>query len=270
MKRITTLFLTTFALATAIACGGGGGSTSPTGPSASGPFNGTWSGTFGGSPGTPITFTLTQTGSTVTGFDVIVCSGCGDGRSNVSGTASGNVATVTFTHPGDSTPYFTGITLTLSGNSMSTQWRGDNGATITGSLTSGSAPPVTTTPPPVTSTYAVTQAATTCRQTARSDTRYGFTINQSGTVTGASNAFLDLSEVFLGISGTTLSCNSWSYSDGTCRRLGGQPETTAWSVVIVTPLGYKNPGTWTVGAAVRSSTGSLQASSSANVTCVGQ
>jgi hypothetical protein len=52
---------------------------------------------------------------------VITCPLCGNGRSNVNGTANGNVASVAFTQPGQTTPSLQGITLTINGASMSTE-----------------------------------------------------------------------------------------------------------------------------------------------------
>jgi len=138
-KRLVVVAIT----AVAIACGGG--SSSPTSPSAQPPsgglFTGFWSGSFGPGGVTPMTLTLTQNGSTVSGTKVITCAGCGPGRSTVAGTASGQVATVSFTTPPATTPSTQGATLTLNGSTMTTQWIGGGGAVITGTLTA-STPPV--------------------------------------------------------------------------------------------------------------------------------
>ena len=151
-KRLVVVAITTVA----IACGGG--SSSPTSPSAQPPsgglFTGFWSGSFGPGGVTPMTLTLTQNGSTVSGTMVITCAGCGPGQSTVAGTASGQVATVSFTTPPATTPSIQGATLTLNGSTMTTQWIGGGGTVIAGTLTT-STPPVpvpvpnpSPTPPP--------------------------------------------------------------------------------------------------------------------------
>ena len=114
-------------------CGAGGSQTSP-----SGPFTGTWSGTFGA--GIPMSLTLAQDGSTVAGLATITLPS-GTSSQSVSGTASGNTATVSITS-GGSTLVSNG-TFTLTGSTLSTLWLGSNGAPITGTLTA------TTTPAPV-------------------------------------------------------------------------------------------------------------------------
>jgi hypothetical protein len=146
-KRLVVVAITTVA----IACGGG--SSSPTSPSAA-LFTGSWSGSYGlsvGGPQTPMTITLTQSGSTVTGTSIITCNGCGPGRSIVRGTASGQVATVTMTPDGATTPSTLGRTLTINANTMSIQWVGASGV-VTGTLTAGTppgpAPSPSPTPPP--------------------------------------------------------------------------------------------------------------------------
>lgn len=156
-KRLVVVAITTVA----IACGGGSSSptspsptsASPTSPSAA-LFTGSWSGSYGlstGGPQTPMTITLTQSGSTVTGTGIITCDGCGPGRLIVRGTASGQVATVTMTADGATTPSTTARTLTLNGNTMSIQWVAVTGV-VTGTLTAGTppgpAPSPSPTPPP--------------------------------------------------------------------------------------------------------------------------
>lgn len=138
-------------LAIIASCSGG---SSPTAPSSSGAlFTGSWSGTFGTGAGVPLTLTLTQIGNAVSGTTVVTCAGCGDGQSNVAGTVSGNVATVTFTHPGDTRPHLQDITLTMNGTTITTRWRGADGSTITGTATA-------TAPAPPPSAAAITSAPT--------------------------------------------------------------------------------------------------------------
>jgi hypothetical protein len=153
----TRLFVVTVwsaALAVTPSCGGGGSPTSPSSSTAL--FTGTWAGTFGAlgtGAGVPMTLMLTQTGASVSGTTIITCAGCGDGRSNVSGTVSGNIATVAFTDPGETAPFLRGITLTLDGTTIATRWRADDGSTITGTLTPAPGPAPT---PPVSGAATIT------------------------------------------------------------------------------------------------------------------
>jgi hypothetical protein len=126
----------------AVACSGGN-SSSPTSPS--GPFSGSWVGTFG-SPPVPITITLSQSGSTVSGT-MTITSGPGVGQVLVQGTASGSTANVTFTNSDGSAVGVTNATFTLNGGTMSTQWIGTGGIVITGTLTGGATPVAAPTAP---------------------------------------------------------------------------------------------------------------------------
>jgi hypothetical protein len=191
----------------------------------------------------PITFTLTQNGSTVSGFQIITCALCGPGRSNVTGTASGNVATVSFTTVGATTPSIQGATLTISGATMTTAWPGGNGALISGTLTSsappttaGPAPPSAPSPPPTTSAHTVNITQSACTVLSRDSFRTHYSITASGDVTGPDNAGLVVSS---NVSGgglvETVSCGSWSRAPASdlgtdCRRQSGNPATTNWSV----------------------------------------
>jgi len=121
-------------------CGAGGSPTSP-----SNPFTGTWSGTFGA--GIPMSLTLAQDGSTVAGLATITLSS-GTSSQSVSGTASGNTATVSFTSGGNT--LVSNATLTLSGSTLSMGWPGSNGTPITGTLTATTSAPV---PAPASGTF---------------------------------------------------------------------------------------------------------------------
>lgn len=177
------------------ALGCGSGSSSPTTPSSSTAFTGTWSGTFGTGAGVPMTVTLTQSGSSVSGLTVITCAGCGDGRSNVAGTVSANIATVTFTNPGESTPFLRGITLTMNGTTITTRWRADDGSTITGTLTPSAAPSAAT----ITSTpsfVSMTAPAGTCSSSNGCTVFQNISINSSTAWTSTVPGFGSLGEGF--------------------------------------------------------------------------
>jgi hypothetical protein len=185
------------AVAVTLACGGGG--SSPTSPSSSAEmFTGTWSGTFGTGAGVPMTLTLIQNGTSVSGTTIVTCAGCGDGRSNVSGTVSANIATVTFTNRGDSTPFLQGITLTLNGTTITTRWRGDDGSTITGVLAgaSPSAPPsaaaITSTP----SSVSMNASPGTCPSSNGCTVFQNISINSSTAWTSTVPGFGNLGEGF--------------------------------------------------------------------------
>lgn len=211
MKHLPLLLIATVTL------GCGGGSSSPTSPSAqpsSGPFSGTWSGTYGGAAAVPMTLSLTQNGSTVTGISVITCPLCGDGRSNVNGTANGNVAAVAFTHPGQTTPYLQGITLTISGAAMTAAWPGGNGATITGHLTSG-APPATAAPVPSLPPTAAVQVQIASASCSAFNTRPTFKVGNvvaSGTASGPTGSIFLFSIRNAGTSTVSVDCGGWTKS----------------------------------------------------------
>lgn len=181
---------------TVAAIGCGGGSSSPTTPSSSTAlFTGTWSGTFGTGAGVPMTLTLTQSGSSVSGQAVITCAGCGDGRSNVSGTVSGSIATVTLTNPGESAPFLQGITLTMSGTTITTRWLANDGSTITGTLTPAAPPSaaaITSTP----SSVSMTAPAGTCRSSNGCTVFQNISINSSTAWTSTVPGFGNLGEGF--------------------------------------------------------------------------
>ena len=178
---------------TVAALGCGSASSSPTTPSSA--FTGTWSGTFGTGAGVPMTVTLTQSGSSVTGLTVITCSGCGDRRSNVAGTVSANVATVTLTNPGESTPFLRGVTFTMNGTTITTRWLATDGTTITGTLTPSAAPSAAT----ITSTpnsVSMTAPAGTCSSSNGCTVFQNISINSSTAWTSTVPGFGSLGEGF--------------------------------------------------------------------------
>jgi hypothetical protein len=116
-------------------CGGGGSGTT----AASGPFTGTWSGSFSNSAGIyPMTLTLSQTGASVAGV-AAVTTAVGTGTESINGTANGNTATVAFTNSSGTTVVPV-ATFSINGTGMSVNWATTSGFVITGTLTSGGIP----------------------------------------------------------------------------------------------------------------------------------
>ena len=140
--QVIASLLMAMSVLTLAGCSGGSGPTA-----ASGPFTGTWSGTWGES-GDPATLTLSQTGSSVTGSVNTTSSQGVILTQSINGTASGNTATVSFTFNG--AVLVTGATFTISGSNMSTQWLSSDGSGVldTGSLASGATPTTPTLPTP--------------------------------------------------------------------------------------------------------------------------
>jgi hypothetical protein len=117
---------------------GGASSTTPT---TSGPFTGTWTGNNPITATSYDTLTLTQSGNTITGFDDTHSPG-GTIRQTVTGTVSGNTATITVSDNGSTV--IAAATLTLSGTGMSMQWVNPTRGTVTESLVAGTTAPTLT------------------------------------------------------------------------------------------------------------------------------
>jgi hypothetical protein len=112
-------------------CSGGNGGGGSTG--ASGPFTGTWSGANAVNVANYDTFTLSQSGASVSGT-VSTISSQGTATDNISGTANGGTATVAVTNNG--TVAIGSMTLTIGGGTLTAQWTGNAGA-VTETLTTG-------------------------------------------------------------------------------------------------------------------------------------
>ena len=122
--------LTAVSLAS-VGCAGGNGGGGSTG--ASGPFTGLWSGANAINVANYDTFTLSQSGSSVSGT-VSTLSFQGTATDNLSGTANGSMATVAVTSNGKVST--ASMTLTLSGGTLTAQWAGNAGP-VTETLATG-------------------------------------------------------------------------------------------------------------------------------------
>ena len=163
---------------------------------------------------------------------------------------------------------------------MTTAWLGGDGATITGTLTSGAAPPTagpTPSSPPTTSTYAVSITQSSCVVLSRDSFRTHYRITASGSVTGPDNnsGLVVSSNVSGGGLQESVSCGSWAPAPASdlgtdCRRQPGQPVTTTWSVEYANySLGHQQvDGGFVISAhAKNAASGNLSDSESVALNC---